>query len=259
MLFAVSFDGNVGELKPGDPVNLRGFTVGEVEQIGFHYEPETGSIATPVTLALYPALLPIRGTPPVQPAGGFQNVVNDLVSHGLRAQLERDPPLIGGYHVTLEIVPSAAPASLNTAASLPEIPTAPIGNGLESIVSRFNKVPIEQIAQNVLDITHHVDDIVASPQLKESVAQLDASLREIRQTIRQIAPQVTHVVERLRATAEQLEHTATAADNTLGGATTQTGVQNTLREIKEAAGAVRALADYLDRHPEALISGRRKQ
>jgi paraquat-inducible protein B len=29
-----------------------------------------------------------------------------------------------------------------------------------------------------------------------------------------------------------------------------------MREVKEAARAIRSMADYLDRHPEALIKGR---
>ena len=44
--------------------------------------------------------------------------------------------------------------------------------------------------------------------------------------------------------------------STLLCAPSQTGLNDTLQEIKEAARAVRSFADYLDRHPEALISGK---
>ncbi|MDE2451109.1 MAG: hypothetical protein KGO22_19185 [Gammaproteobacteria bacterium] len=40
------------------------------------------------------------------------------------------------------------------------------------------------------------------------------------------------------------------------GTATQNGLANTVQEVTEAARAVRSLADYLDRHPEALIRGR---
>ena len=36
----------------------------------------------------------------------------------------------------------------------------------------------------------------------------------------------------------------------------QNGLGNTVQEITDAARAVRSLADYLDRHPEALVRGR---
>jgi len=37
---------------------------------------------------------------------------------------------------------------------------------------------------------------------------------------------------------------------------TVTDLQGTLREISAAARSLRALADYLERHPEALIQGK---
>ena len=40
------------------------------------------------------------------------------------------------------------------------------------------------------------------------------------------------------------------------GTATQNGLANTVEEITQAARAVRSLAEYLDRHPGALIRGR---
>lgn len=42
----------------------------------------------------------------------------------------------------------------------------------------------------------------------------------------------------------------------MSGTATQNGLENTVQEITQAARAVRSLADYLDRHPQALIHGR---
>jgi hypothetical protein len=42
-----------------------------------------------------------------------------------------------------------------------------------------------------------------------------------------------------------------------GGMASQNGnLQSTLKELTGAARSVRSLADYLDRHPEALIKGK---
>jgi hypothetical protein len=76
------------------------------------------------------------------------------------------------------MVPGAPAASLSVAHNLPEIPTAP-GGALQSIVTRVNQIPLDQIGQNVLDLTKQIDHLASSPKLKESVAQLDASLKEI--------------------------------------------------------------------------------
>lgn len=255
VLFAVSFDGSVGDLSPGDAVKLRGFPVGEVKSTGFHYDVKSGKIETPVTLALYPSLFHLEGTAQPKSGDALRGALDHLVAKGLRANLDREPPLIGGYRVALEMVPGAPAASMNVAGNLPEIPTAP-GGGLQSIVNRFSNVPIDQIAQNLLDITKQIDQLASSPKLKESLAALDASLREIHQTVKEVGPKMDKLVQSLRDTSQQLDQAASAAHNTLNGAAAQNGLPDTLREMKEAARSVRSLADYLERHPEALISGK---
>jgi paraquat-inducible protein B len=248
-IFVLSLDGSVGALQKGEPVTLRGFTVGEVAAVDFRYDANTGKIETPVKLALYPSLFPIEGTSDLRAA------VDHLIGEGLRARLERDPALVGTYQVTLDIepdAPRAAPALVN---GLPQIPTAP-GGGLEAVVDRVNKVPIDEIAQNALDVVRHLDALASSPELNEAITALNDSLQQIRQTARRAGPQITKLVDSLHKTAGQLDNAAQAADRVLGGAPAQNNLDKTVRQIADAARSVRELADYLDRHPEALIQGK---
>lgn len=255
VLFSVSFAGVVGDIRRGEFVNLLGFPVGEVKEVGFHYDAKTGSIETPITLALYPDLFPIVGATRPESAETLAGVIRELVEKGLRARLERDPPLIGGHRVTLAIVPNAPAAKVEDGCGTPEIPSAP-DDGLDSLAARLNAIPIDEIAHNVLDVTQRVDALVSSPMLKDSIDQLNGSLRDIRELVAHARPEVDTLLKDMRATAGHLDQLAKSADKTLGGAASQTGLRDTLREIKEAAAAVRSLAAYLDRHPEALISGR---
>lgn len=254
-LFAVSFDGDVGGLSPGDPVKLRDFPVGEVKTIGFHYDLKKDKIETPVMLALYPSLFHLEGAQEAKSAEALKTALGQLVAQGLRANLDRDPPLIGSYRVSFEMIPGAPTASLAVVNNFPEIPTAP-GGGLQSIVGRVNKIPLDQIGQNVLDLTKQIDQLASSPKLKDSVAELDASLKDIHHTIKDIGPKVDQLVQTLRNTAQQLDQASAAASKTMGGATSQTGLSDAMREVKEAARSIRSLADYLERHPESLISGK---
>lgn len=255
VLFGVAFHGEVGGLTPGDPVKLRGFPVGEVKTIGFHYDLQSDQIETPVTLALYPSLFHLEGAQEPKSANALKAALGQLVAKGLRADLDRDPPLIGSYRVSFEMIPGAPNASLTVANNLPEIPTAPTG-GLQSIVSRVNKIPLDQIGQNVLDLTKQIDQLASSPKLKNSIAELDASLKEVHQTIKDIGPKVDQLVKTLRNTAQQLDQASAAASKTMGGSESQTGLSDAMREVKEAARSIRSLADYLERHPEALIKGK---
>lgn len=255
-LYAVALSGDVGGLKEGAPVKLRGYTVGEVESVGFRYDAASGRIETPVTLGLYPSLLHIEGASGSDGGAALQAAVARLIGQGLRARLERDPPVIGESEVTLELMPGAPAATPAAAANgLPQIPAAP-GGGLDSLVRRIDRLPLDQIAGNVLDMTAHLNGIVSSPALADAVRQLDATLRQVHETAESAGPQIARLVESLRHTAAQLEQAAKAASRTLGGTPSQNGAEQMMREATEAARSVRELADYLDRHPEALVKGR---
>jgi hypothetical protein len=65
--------------------------------------------------------------------------IGSLIQEGLRARLDRDPPLVGSYRVSLDIVSGAAPVKPGRVNALPEIPFA-AGGGLDSIVTRVNKI-----------------------------------------------------------------------------------------------------------------------
>ncbi len=268
-IYAVSLSGAVGGLKRGEPVTLRGFNVGEIRDVGFRYDAKAGDLATPVTLALYPALVHLDGAAASDKGAALAGAIDRLIREGLRARLEREPPLVGSPQVTLDIVPDASSVSPSAVNGVPQIPAAPDG-GLNSLVDRVNKLPVEQIAQSVLDTSHRVDTLVSSPKLDDAIGELDAALKEIHQTAENAGPKITALVDRLRQTAGQLDaaakaaestakatqQTANAADRVLGGAPSQNNMQNAMSEITEAARSMRELANYLDRHPEALIRGR---
>ena len=75
----------------------------------------------------------------------------------------------------------------------------------------------------------------------------------------QIQPQVGPIMIKLNDAAGQISSTAQAAHQLLdaGGAAQGDNVSEAIRQLTEAARSVRALADNLDRHPEALIRGKR--
>jgi paraquat-inducible protein B len=257
LLYEIALDSEAGALAGGDPVILRGFTVGEVRDVGFTYDPATGELATPATLAIYPSLFHARGARGAPTAAEVAGEIERLMRQGLRARLARDPPLIGRYEVSLQRQPGTAAQSgpLTGDDGLPQIPVA-TGGDIASIIDRINKVPIERIAQNALDTTHNLATLTASPKLKDAIVQLDAALKQIHGVTAKAGPQVPVLIKSLRRAAADLDGTAKSADHILSGTATENGVANTVQEITEAARAVRSLADYLDRHPEALLRGR---
>ncbi len=255
--YEVLFDsGSVGELHAGEPVRLRGFTVGEVKGVQFRLDPGTGKLETPVFLTLYPSLFHIADQATAGAKGALTAATDRMIRGGLHARLERSPPLIGDPQVTLEMAPDQPAEGTSLAADgTPLIPAAS-GGGLSSVITRINRLPIEQIGQNVLDATKHLNQVVSSPEITDAIAELDNTLKQIHQTARTAGPKISELADSLRKTAAKIDSAASAADKVLGGAPAQSGAQQAMAQVTDAARSVRELADYLDRHPEALIKGR---
>jgi paraquat-inducible protein B len=190
--------------------------------------------------------------------------LEQLVRQGLRAQLTQDPPVIGGAQITLETVPDAPAGALITGGPYPEIPVKE-GGGLAGLLAQAGRVPLGEIAQNVRAITAQLKNFTSSPQLKDSLAHLDASLVELDRTVHQAGPQIAptlqsvhQTVDSLHQTAGEIDATAAAARLTLAGspASANGNLQDSLRELTEAARAIRTLANDIDQQPESLVRGR---
>jgi paraquat-inducible protein B len=81
---------------------------------------------------------------------------------------------------------------------------------------------------------------------------LDASITSIVKKLEQV--QYQEIGDDLRKTLAGVSQTLGSVDRTLAGVDQE--LPNALREMNEAARSLRSLADYLDRHPEALIKGK---
>lgn len=269
--YLVRFSGDVGGLKPGAPVMLRGFTVGEVDRVELQTDPRTATITTPVVLLLDPTRFHLQGAPAAHP--DWTEVMNatlgKLVQHHLRARLSQEPPLIGSPRIELEMQPDAQPATLSTHAGVyPEIPTDDSGGGLSEFARKLGQVPIQQIGANVRAISDHLERLVASPQLTDSVRHLDHTLSVLDTTMQRVGPQLGptldsahRAIDSLRQAAGEIEATSASARKVVGAnpLAASGNVEQTMRDLSGAARSIRALADYLDQHPEALLRGRADQ
>ena len=263
--YLVRFQGAVRDIPVGSSVTLLGFTVGEVRSVSLSVDARTGQLSTPVVVSLDPTRVHIRDLRAHDSWVGVMNQTLDkLVQHGLRARLTQTPPLIGRPQVMLDLVADSGSAQLTRGADYPEIPTVE-GGGLQGLTRKLGQLPVKEIGDNVREITTRLKTLTSSPQLDDAVQQLDRTLRELQSTVHAAGPQVAptiasihDTVDSLRKTAGDIDATAAAAKRTMGGAAASPdgNVQQALRELTEAARAIRALADYIDQHPESFIRGR---
>ena len=243
----MDFNQSLRGLVPGAPVDFRGVVIGEVKSIGVEFDRAEREFRMPVLVQIYPDRLRRRETGQPQPGtesrATQQERLRFLAEKGLRAQLRNGNLLTGSVYVALDFFPKAPPAKIDLAKSPIELPTMPnsldeIQSQVQEIASKLNKVPYEQIAQD----------------LRTTLATLNKTLTSAEQTVTRINNDVT---PELAAAMKDVRKTVNTAERTLADdSPLQQDMRQTLQELTRAAGSVRVLTDYLERHPESLLRGK---
>jgi paraquat-inducible protein B len=231
-------------LDVGAPVEFVGVNIGSVVAVDLGYERQDKSFPVIVTAKLYPRrmgqayeVLAAQGqTESVETLAAF---VGTLVNRGLRAQPRSASLLTGKLYIALDFLPASPRAAFDASIRPLELPTV---NGtfqeLEAsvgrLVTKVNNLPLEQIA-----------------------ADLHTDLKDLHETLSELH---TTVLPSAVDTLSALHGTLDSADRTLDvDSPLQRGLIDTLSESRSTLQAVRELADYIDRHPDALLRGRRPQ
>ena len=236
-------------LSVGAPVELRGIELGEVTAIYADFDLVTGSFTSPVEARIYPERMRkhIRqgGVLPRDMVADPRQRVRLLVEQGLRAELRTSNLLTGARYVELDMFPGAAKVTFDVDRKPLEVPT--VGGGLPElqasigrIAAKIEKLPLESI----------------SADARQALQSLDRTLKSTEQLVTRVDREVT---PEARATLEGARRSLAAMEVTLANdAPLQLGLRSTLDDLSRAADSLRALVDYLERHPESLIRGKRE-
>jgi paraquat-inducible protein B len=277
--WVLHFDESVRGLSVGAPVEFRGMQIGKVSDISIAFDAENQSFDIPVLIGLEPERIFVKnqaGTPLDR-----ERFMDYLVERGLRAQLRTASILTGQKYVALDFFPNAEPAHIRWQGKHPELPTirAPleeigtkvaellskldkfpieqIGTKATALLSKLEKFPIEQMGNDLRDAVQGAKSLTTSPELIETVRSLHEILAELIQLTNGLR---TEVAPELSATLDQIRGALLSVEDAMGsGSELQSNLKETLTELGAAARSIRFLADYLERHPEALIRGKGKE
>ena len=238
------FNQSLRGLAPGAPVDFRGVVIGEVKSIGVEFDRAEREFRMPVLVQVYPDRLRRRaGESGTESRFSQQERLRFLAEKGLRAQLRNGNLLTGQVYVALDFFPKAPLAKIDLSKNPIELPTVPnsldeIQSQVQEIATKLNKVPYEQIAAD----------------LRTTLATLNKTLTAAEQTVKRINNDVT---PELAAAMKDVRKTVNTAERTLADdSPLQQDMRQTLQELTRAAGSVRVLTDYLERHPESLLRGK---
>jgi paraquat-inducible protein B len=237
--YVFNFKESVRGLTVGATVDFRGIVVGEVTAIYTRYDPVKKEFSIPVEVQFYPERFTSRyenGDKSGRVANDRRSLAEVLVDRGLRAQLRTASLLTGQLYIAVDFFPTAPKAKMDWDKNPPEMPTVPGGlqslqDSITALVAKLNKIPFEGIGND----------------LRQTLQTAQTLLRTLD----------TGVAPEARATLVAAHKALDAANQTLqpDSAITQSTV-DTMRELSRTAASFRALADYLERHPEALIRGK---
>jgi paraquat-inducible protein B len=235
------FAQTVRGLSDGAPVDFRGITFGSVKSIQLQFDPVKKDFYTDVYADVFPdrlgsAMKTMRALEKSSQISPNQ-MWGRMVERGLRAQLRAGNLLTGQLYVALDFVKNAPPAPFDADAKPLVLPTAPgsleqLQEQLQSIVKKLDEIPFGDIGRNLNSTLKNANSLLA---------QLDKDL----------APQAKATLRSAQEAMQSLNTGLASPDAPL-----QRNAQRTLEEVNRAAASFRALADYLEQHPESLIRGK---
>ena len=255
-LFILNFDTSVRGLSPGALVEFRGIQIGEVIDLKLEYDANTKSFDIPVLIVIEPGRLNLKENSAPQDHKKF---IDYLVAKGLRAQLRTGNLVTGQQFVALDFFPNAAPVRTSYKGSYPVIPTLPtqieeIASKVGQFITKLDKLPIEQIGNDLKDTLQGARRITNSPEIGEALRSLNTAVKEIQMLTTALrtgtAPELNAVLKQAQlslATSKAVLET----DSPL-----QYRMKETLEELSDAARSLRVLVEYLENHPESIITGK---
>lgn len=233
------FDQSLRGLSPGATVDFRGIVLGEVRSVGVEYDSAKKNFRMPVTVDLYPGRLGKRFEQALAGEDGKagNDVIARMVGRGLRAQLRVGNLLTSQLYIALDFFPKAAPVKLDLNQYPVQVPTVPnsldeLQTQIASIVKKLDQVPYADIAAN-----------------------LNGTLKSANGLFRQLDAQV---VPEMQQTLDAAKQTFSTAEQVLQkDSPLQSDVRQALQQLTQTLQSLNALSDYLERHPESLIRGKK--
>ena len=248
--FVSYFNSDVRGLAKNAPVELYGIQVGTVRDIALDLDTQDGTARVRVRYEVQPNR--IISQEEIQ-RESVETVTNRMVSHGLRATLKTSSYLTGQLVVSLQYEPNAGPVAIRKEGQDIVIPSQ--DGGLDNILAsvsdfsnKLQRLPLDQIGNSLNTTLQSASAALGSVEglAKKADAGLTPTLRSL--------PQLTASLQDAIARAGRVFGSLDASYGSNSSFNRE--LERAMAQLGDTARSVRVLADFLDRHPEALLRGR---
>jgi paraquat-inducible protein B len=283
------FEESVNGLTVGAPVVFRGVTIGSVTDVELWSYPHEMKVQIPVYIEIDPSRFKIMGD-----AVWRDLTFKRQIEKGLRAQIKMQSLVTGQLMVYADYFPDKPIHLVKAEPRYPEIPTIP--SGTEEIKKALEQIPVKEIVVKVTKALEGIENLINSPQTVEVTKNLNAALDDFRKAAGDVQKLARNVDAQINPLATEAKNTLADTRKLIQGADREilplaAGLKKALDEagmvlgetrqtLKKAASilsdestlsaeflltmdeinrtmrSIQLLADYIHRHPEALLRGK---
>ena len=237
--YVLYFQGSVKGLNIGSPVVFNGVPVGRVINISLVTDMQTLEVRIPVTIETNAnSFIILSKKKRITPRAGNEEIrrfTDEMIAKGLRARLIPQSILTGQMMIDLSYLPGTPVILMPTTLKMIQIPTLPSIS--DELAKTLQKMPLDETFKRLNKLLEESSVLVSA---------LNADAPEIVKEIRKI----TALVESMSLKADK------ALDSFNEDSRTMLDLNKMLRDFSAAAESLRNWADYLERHPEALLKGK---
>ena len=289
--FVMFFDRSVKGLKDGAPVIFRGVEIGTVENVIVRADTKKLEVDIPVVIEIEPERFHLIGERLTRDP---YHLAKLLIDRGLRCRLTLESLVTGQLMIEMDFFPDAEVRLEGIDVGYPELPTMP--TELDEFAQKLQKLPLEEIFEKLLAAVDTVEKTLSAPELMDIIRNLKNASANLTHLVDNASNFVSHVEGQIDPLSTGLQATIGDArmllqdvDGEVGALSTRIqdavvsgkkaldqadrtlqtykglvdersdmrkDIELALTEIALAARSFRALTDYLEQHPEALLQGK---
>lgn len=223
-VYVMYFHESLQGLSEGSSVVFRGVEVGKVTRIRLVADAQDIKFQIPVYVRLKP-VTSMKESSVWEKLWKKNDLLDTLIKRGLRARLTTQSYLTGQLMIELVMLPDT-----------------PVNTTTEENIEHYPQIPT--VLSKNEEFSKGLDDL----RLQEVVTQINHVAEVLGNQLPVLLPALTKSAQNLDAT---LSNIANSSDDTIAN------LNRTLQDISDAAKSLQNLADYLERHPEALIKGKK--
>ena len=280
--YVLYFDSSVNGLTIGSPVMLRGVPLGAVTRITLMTGASDTGVTTPVNIRINADNLVQASGERVHDEVAEQEIIRDMISKGMRAQLQTSSFLTGQSRIQLDFYPDHKAQFLSPNPLL-EIPT--IASPIESLQKSLGKIPVDELVANLEHSIVQINAFLSSGAIQRTFSAIEGTftasqallqdMKDVPSLLERVLANLADSTDHLRAQTpaaltdlrtalkdfdlafRQLQSFAQSSQQLVAPDSPLTNSLNRLlRDGSAAARSLRNFADTLERNPEAILRGR---